>query len=269
MRYAARLAILVPLLLCATPAPALAAGWDLLLFLGRAYPRLEDRLSVSIPPPSISGVDVTVDGDPRIDADGGLVLGAALAVEAGVIGIEGRLDSVDIDFDVTGARFDLLGVEPPLTGLTGSLTLADGRLDVERLNVLSLNLRVRTPGPVGIVVSGGVSYLPSFTVGGSVPVTVVVDSPLGGISAEPRLRLIAAPQESDHRVGVNAGAGLRIGAGRLAVVADARVFSFGDYELRFAADDDTPFVDALVSSFDPVRAKPIIVTAQAGLLIRF
>jgi len=256
------------LLVLAMPSPA-AAGWDLLLLLGRAYPTLDDRLTFGIPPPSISGVEVTVTGDPRVEADGGLTLAAALTVEAGVLGLEGRIDSVDLAFDVTGARFDLAGVEPPVTGLTGSLTLADGRLDVERLNVLSLNLRVRTPGPVGLVASGGVSYLPSFTVGGSVPVTVVVNSPLGDLTAVPRLGLMASPDESEHRVGVNAGAGLRAGGDRIAVVGEARVFVFREYELRFVATDETGFADELVTSFAPVRVRPLIVTAQAGLLIRF
>jgi hypothetical protein len=256
------------LLLFATPAPALA-GWDLLLFLGRAYPRLEDRLRFRIPTPSIPGVDVTVDGVPEIQADGGRTLGGALTIESGVIGIEGRLDSIDMAFDVTGARFDLTGVSAPLTGLTGRMTLADGRLDLKRMHVLSLNLRVRTPGAVGLVFSGGVSYLPDFSVEGSVPITVVVDTPLGELMAVPRLGLAPSPDETAHRLGVNGGVGLRAGGGRFAFVGEMRAFVFRDYEWRFVASEAPGAVDELVSSFGSVTVRPLIVTAQVGLLIRF
>lgn len=268
MRRPVRIALLAVALLF-TAAPPAFADWSLLLFLGRTYPTFDDRLSFRIPAPSIPGVLVTVDGTPSLDADGGLTLGAVLAAEAGVIGVEGRIDSANVDFDVEGARYALLGVDPPLTGLTGSLSLADGRLDVNRLNMLSFNLRLRTPGAFGLVVSGGVSYLPSFTVSGSVPLSIEVDSPLGPITAEPRLRLVVEPDGAGNRIGVNAGAGLQAQGRRVGFIVEARIFAFRDYELRFASDDDLPFVNELVSSFEPVVFKPVIVTAQAGLVFRF
>lgn len=259
------------LILLLIPTPAFA-GWDLLLFIGRAYPRLDDRLRFEIPPPSIANVDVTTTGDPVLQGDGGLTLGGALTVEAGVLGLEGRLDSVEMAFDVAGARFDLEPSDASLSGISGSLTLADGRLDLRRLNILSGNLRVRTPGPVGVVFSGGVSYLPRFEVQGSVPITVAVDTPIGGLSVVPRLGLEVLPEDDGGRVGLNAGAGLRVGAGNVAFVGEARVFAFREYELRFVADADDDLdglVDELVGAFDTVRVRPVIVTAQGGLLIRF
>lgn len=268
MRTLARSFGLAVLLTTLAPGQALA-GFDLYLFLGRAYPGIDDRLRFDIPAPSIPGVNVSVAGAPEIKADGGLTFGGAIAIEAGVVALEGRLDAINLAFDVTGARFDLMGVNPPLSGLTGRMTLADGRLDLQRLNVLSLNLRVRTPGPIGVVASGGISYLPGLTIDGTVPVAVVVDTPLGELAATPRLGLEVSPDEEMSRVGLNAGAGLRIGAGPVAIVGEARAFLFREYALRFTTSGDGGVIEDLASSFAQVRVRPLIVTAQAGLLIRF
>jgi hypothetical protein len=251
--------------LLAIPRPALA-GWDLLFFLGRAFPKSDDRLTFPLPAPSIPGVDVTVDGRPRIEADGGPTFGGSVAAEAGVIAIEGRLDAPSIGFNLTGARYDLVGVEPPLTGLTATVRLSDGRLDVERLKLWSANVRVRTPGPVGLVASGGLSFLPSFTVTGAVPLSI--EGPgVGGLGT--RLRLAVAPGEPKNKLGVNAGAGLRVGSSHLAVVAEGRVFYFREYELQIVPENDVPVIGAAVSSFPTVQFRPIIVTAQVGLLFGF
>jgi hypothetical protein len=264
MRQTSRIVAIV-LALLAAPQPAYA-GWDLLLFFGRAFPRSDDRLTFPLPPPSVPGVEVTVAGTPRLETDGGPTFGGALAAEAGVIGFEGRFDAVQIGFDLTGAQYHLLGVEPPLTGLTATVVLPDGRFDIDRLKLWSFNLRIRTPGPVGLVASGGLTFLPEFEVSGSVPVTVQ-DGPVAGSSAQ--LRLAVAPGESGSRRGVNAGAGLRIGGERVALVAEGRVFYFREYELQILSEGDLPIFGDASTSFRPVQFRPLIVTAQAGLLFRF
>jgi hypothetical protein len=90
--------------------------------------------------------------------------------------------------------------------------------------------------------------------------------PLPGV--EPRLRLRLAPGESEHRIGANAGAGLRLG-GRVALMAEVRGFFFREYELRFAADGAPDLAAALVENLEVVRFRPVIVNAQAGLVFRF
>jgi hypothetical protein len=256
--------LLAVVLLAATPRPA-GAGWDLMLFLGRAFPTLEERLTFNVPAPTFPGVDVTTIGSPVLTPEGGLTLGGALTIEAGVVGLEARLDSVALGFDFSGVRYELTGVAPPATGITGSLTLADGQFEVDRLNLLSVNLRLRTPGPVGITVSGGMSFLPRFDVSGSVPIEVV----LGPFGQSVAIGLVIAPEESRHRFGVNAGGGLRFGGSRVALAAEGRVFYFGDYQLTIVSADANPLLDDLLAGFDPVRFRPVIVTAQAGLLFRF
>jgi hypothetical protein len=165
-----RLPVFVTIVMVAlvAPAGALAQGGDFTIFVGGAYPVYDERLTLRPSVPSLPAVDVTVVGTPELRADGGLVFGGALAFELGVFGIEGRLDVTDVAFDLTGARYDLRATAPPLEGVTGSITIGDGRLDVDRLYLLSINARLRTPGPIGVVLSGGLSYLPQIVITGSV-----------------------------------------------------------------------------------------------------
>ena len=255
--------------LVAVPARARAGQMDLTLFLGRAYPVYDERLTIRPSPPSLPGVNVTVSGDPVIRADGGLVIGGALAFEVGVLGIEGRVDGTEVSLDFSGARYDLRATQPPFTGLTGSVTLGGGSFDVQRFYLLSGNVRLRTPGPIGIVVSGGLSLLPDLTTSGTVPVSLDIAglSVLQGVA--PRLRLRAAPGESGHRIGLNGGAGLRLGGDRVALMAEIRGFYFRDYELRFELEDAPDFVEELLDNLDAVRFQPIIVNAQAGVVFKF
>ena len=253
----------------AVPAQAFAGQVDLTLFLGRAYPVYDERLLIRPSTPSLPGVDVTVSGDPVIRADGGLVFGGALAFEAGIFGIEGRVDGTEVGLDFSGARYDLRATQPPFTGLTGSVTLGGGSFDIRRFYLLSGNVRLRTPGPVGIVVSGGLSVLPDLTTSGTIPVSVDIAGLTVLQGAAPRLRLRAAPGESGHRIGLNGGAGLRIGGDRVALMAEVRGFYFRDYELRFELEDAPDFVEALLENVDAIRFQPIIVNAQAGLVFKF
>jgi hypothetical protein len=269
MRRPLALGALLLSMWCVAAPDAHAGQIDLTVFLGRAYPVYDERLVIRPSSPSLPGVDIDVSGDPLIRTDGGLVLGAALAFEFGILGIEGRIDGTEIGFDVSGARYDLRATQPPFTGLTGSIAIGDGRFDADRFYLLSGNVRLRTPGPIGLVVSGGVSFLPDVTISGSVPLTVRIDGlpVLPGI--EPQLRLRVAPGESEHRVGINGGAGLRLGGGALALMAEVRAFYFRAYDLRFDAAGAPDFVARFVESTDVVSFRPVIVNAQMGLVIKF
>jgi hypothetical protein len=249
-------------------AEARAGQVDFTVFLGGAYPVHDERLTIRPTVPSLPGVDISVAGDPVIRPAGGLVLGAALAFEVGIVALEARVDGTQVGFDLSGARYDLRASDGPLTGLTGSVTVGDGRFDARRFYLVSGNVRLRTPGPIGLVASGGISVLPDVTITGSVPVSLQLSGVPVGV--EPRLRLRAAPGESGHRFGVNGGAGLRIGGHRVALMGEVRVFFFRDYDLRLEAEGAPDIVVApLVDVFDGIRFRPIIVNAQAGLVFRF
>ncbi|RPJ69773.1 MAG: hypothetical protein EHM24_17600, partial [Acidobacteria bacterium] len=124
-----------------------------------------------------------------------------MALEFGVLAIEGRLDATNVGFDVRGARYDLRATQPPLQGLTASLAVGNGRLDVQRLNLVSVNLRLRTPGPIGIIASGGLSYLPDIEVTGSVPLDVQINGEPVLPTFQPGLTLVATPEQAGNRWG--------------------------------------------------------------------
>ncbi|HSK10134.1 MAG TPA: hypothetical protein VK911_11190 [Vicinamibacterales bacterium] len=268
MARAIALTLLASALLLA-PRAAPAQHLDLTVFVGQAYPVLDGDLVLRAPSvPSLPGVDVTASQTPELRVDGGSVFAVAIAFGGDILGIEGRLDATDVGFDATGARYTLRSTTPPFQGLDGSVSIANGRFDVKRLNLLSLNLRLRTPGPIGLVASGGLSYLPDIEISGSVPLSAEVAGNVLLPPVQPRLRLTARPGESEHRWGVNAGAGVRVG-GRVSLVAEARIFYFRDYQLQFGLEGGLPYLDELVDSIESFRFEPVFVNAQAGLSVRF
>jgi hypothetical protein len=245
-----------------------AQGLDLTVFAGRAFPIYDERLVLRAGAPSIPGVEVTTQGTPELRAAGGAVYGAALAFELGIVGIEGRLDSTRVGLDFTGARYDLRGIEPPFDGLTASLIADAGRFDADRVHLLSLNARLRTPGPLGLVASGGVSYLPDIRVTGTLPLAVQAPALPIVPGLDARLTLRATPGQAEHRFGLNGGLGVRAG-GRIGLVAEARAFYFREYELRFGTETGPDLIDDLLANVAPVRFRPLFVNAQAGLVFRF
>jgi hypothetical protein len=247
---------------------AAAQTVDLTLFVGRAFPTYDERLTLRPPTPSLPGFDVTAVGTPVLEADGGPVFGGALAVVWGIFGIEGRLDATDVGLEFSGARYDVRGTQPPFEDLAASLTIADGRFDADTIALWSANARLRTPGPVGLVVSGGLSYLPGITLTGTVPVRLNVSSIPTLPEFDARLRLRAVPGQSDHKWGVNGGAGLRFG-GRVAFIGEVRVFYFPSHELRFDVEDELEVFQELLDSLEPIRFDPVFVNAQVGVTFRF
>lgn len=253
-------------LLTGTPS-ASAQSVDVTIFAGLAYPTYDERLVLRPGVPSIPGVDVTVTESPILRGDGGGVYGAAVGLGFGLVALEGRLDSIGAGIDFSGARYELRGDAFPFQGVTASIIADAGRFDADRISVLSINGRIRTPGPVAVVASAGLSYLPDITVSGSVPLRVVApDLPPLGFDAGLTLR--GTPGGSEHRFGINAGAGLRIG-GRVALVAEARAFYFREYQLRFATTDGPALLDDLLQESDPIRFEPVFINAQVGLSFRF
>jgi hypothetical protein len=260
-------AICAMLFLLGAPAHAAAQTLDVTLFGGLAYPLYDERLTFQLPAPALSGVEVTVAESPILRGDGGPVFGAALGLEFGMIGIEARFDSVDAGLEFTGARYDLRGTTFPFQGLTASIVAAPGRFDAERISLVSLNARVKTPGPISIIASGGLSYLPDIDISGSVPLNVNAPQ-LPPLGFDATLTLRGVPGRSEHRLGLNGGAGLRVG-GRVALHAEVRGFYFRDYELQFASADGPDLLDDLLADADPVSFSPVFINAQIGVAFRF
>lgn len=261
------LAILFVLSLVGSAARVSAQGVDITVFGGIAYPLYEERLTFRPSTPSLPGVDITAAIPPVLRAEGGPVFGAAVAFEAGIFGIEGRWDSLSAGIEFTGARYDLRGTAFPFQGLTATLIAQPGQFDTDRISMLSVNARIRTPGKIGLIASGGLSYLPDMTISGSVPLTVQApDLPALGFDAALTLR--AVPGESEHRFGINGGAGVRIG-GRVALIGEVRGFYFTDYELQFASLNGPELLDELLAEANLIRFSPVFINAQVGISFRF
>ena len=263
MRRIVRFVSLLALVL-AGARPAFAQGGDVTIFGGYAFPTYSHTFTSSLPSvPALPGIEITPDGNFVLEATGGSVFGGAAAFElGGFFAIEGRFDSTSIKLRSSGVRYTISG-----GGLEGSISLAAGDIPVDRLNMLSLNIRLRTPGLVSFYASGGLSYLPSFSVGGSIPLVVDVSGlPLPGF--EIPVSLDVAPSESSYRFGVNGGAGLRFAvAPKVSLVVEGRVFYFKDYELAINVPDLPGFANS--GAIRIVTFEPVVVNVVGGLAIRF
>lgn len=260
--------LLVFLVTATAGSTAEARQLDLALLVGRAYPLIEERLAFRPPDPSLPGVDVGVSGDPVLRVDGGAVFGAVLGVNLGVIGVEARVDATDVGFDLRGARYEFRPVDSRAPQGAAALAVGNGRFDARRFYLVSGNVRVRTPGATGLIMSGGLSVLPDVAISGSVPLAAEIGGfPVAGIA--PRVRLRIAPGQSEHRIGGNAGIGLQVGAGPIALRAEVRVFAFRDYDLHFDVVGAPDHVEDLLDEVVLIRFQPVIVNAQAGLVLRF
>jgi len=254
----------VALLVWAGSTPAFAQGGDISFFGGYTYPTYEQTFRATLPPvASAPGIILTPDGDYTLDAKGGPVFGVSGAFElGGFFAIEGRFDSATIKLHSGGVRYTLDAGD-----VTGSISLAEGPIEVDHLNMLSLNLRLRTPGVVTFYASGGLSYLPSFEVTGSIPLQVDI-SGVNIPSFEVPVKLQVAPTDSSFRFGVNGGAGLRFPlAPHVSLLGEGRVFYFHEYELQ-AVIPDAPGVPD-INQLGIIKFRPLIVTATVGIAIRF
>jgi hypothetical protein len=243
--------------------PASAQGGDVTFFGGYAYPTYSQQFTYRPPMISVPGIEVRPEGELTLDAKGGLTIGVAGAFElGGFFAIEGRFDSTAIDLYSSGVRYTVSG-----SGLSGALSIGQGPLSVDRLNLLSLNLRLRTPGAVSLYASGGLSYLPKFEVSGSIPLSIQLPGTVIPDTQIP-LRLVVAPSDSSNRVGVNGGLGLRVKvAPGVSLIGEIRGFYFKRYDLILESTDRT--LNTLVGGFRTVQFDPIVVNATGGLSISF
>ena len=147
----------------------------------------------------------------------------------------------------------------------------EGTVALDRLLPVSLNLRYRGGGRVGLVASAGVSYLPSLDYAVTQELGIGAIGGVGGIEL-PTLPLEAGGQ-IDGFWGANAGIGLRI---RLSDAVSANVegrgFFFGERELEWKIDRfpiSPELGELLRRQLDPIRFTPGFFQATAGLSVRF
>ena len=234
-------------------------------------------------PPLIPGADIRQEGVFTLEAGGSTALGGSASFYLiPLLGLEARLDTLDVQVNVTGARFDVRADLPaPLPDLDTTLNLSPGTVSLDRLRPVSLNLKLKTPGAVGVTISGGVSYLPALSLTVTQPLALGVTGLNGGQLQIASLALKAEGRpESDggrSQFGVNGGVGLRLALGsRLALSAEGRYFFFGKNRLTWSSAADrplTPLEESLLRSallrLDAVEFNPQAFQATVGVALVF
>ena len=260
-------------LLLLSPATGGAGQLEISGWVGPSLPFYSQSFSYQPPAvPPLPGVSVEQLGEFRFDASGGVSFGAGVAWHpAGPLGVELRLDSGAIDVTQDGARFRVT-VHPPAPLPPLSLDVeTQGTITLGRLLPISLNLRYRGGGRVGLVASAGLSYLPSLDF------TVSQELGIGAIGGVGGIELPTVPLEAGGQIdgfwGANAGLGLRLRlSGSVSANIEGRGFFFGERELDWKIDRfplSPELGEALRQQLDPIRFTPGFFQATAGLSVRF
>ena len=260
-------------LLVLAPATGGAGSLELSGWVGPSLPFYSQSFRYQPPAvPPLPGFGVEQVGEFRFDASGGVSFGAGLAWHgAGPLGVELRVDSGAIDVTQEGATFRVT-VRPPSPLPPLSLDVeTQGTVTLSRLLPVSLNLRYRGGGRVGLVASAGVSYLPSLDY------TVTQELGIGAIGGLGGIELPTLPLEAGGEIegfwGANAGVGLRIRlSDSVSANLEGRGFFFGERELEWSVDrfpGSPELGEALRQQLDPIRFTPGFFQATAGLSVRF
>jgi hypothetical protein len=234
-------------------------------------------------PPLIPGIDIRQEGVFTLDAQGGAALGgSATFYLLPRLGLEVRLDTLDVQVSTTDARFDVRADLPaPLPDLETTLALSAATVSLDRLRPVSLNLKFKTTGTVAFTLSGGVSYLRALSLTVTQPLALGVTG-LNGAQfqiATLALRAEARPETAGDgsQFGVNGGLGLRLGLGsHLALSAEARYFYFGKTRLAWSSASERPLTPieepllrAALPRLDAVEFNPQCFQATVGLAVVF
>jgi hypothetical protein len=256
------------------PATGRAGQVELSAWVGPSLPFYSQSFHYQPPAvPPLPGFGVEQMGEFRFDASGGVSFGGGVAWHpgGGALGVEARVDTGAIDVTQDGASFRVT-VRPPAPLPPFSLDVAtQGTITLDRLLPVSLNLRYRSGGRVGLVASAGVSYLPGFDF------AVKQELGLGAIGGAGGIELPTLPLEAGGHVegflGGNAGLGIRVGLGAsVSANLEGRAFFFGERELEWQVDrfPVSPVIgEALRQQLGPIRFTPGFFQATAGLSVRF
>lgn len=251
-----------------------AAGFEVAVFTGPAIPTYKQTFTFAGGSPQFQLARLTVKEAPSLDAEGGLSLGAAATIYlSNSFGIEGRVDSMDVDLVSFGGDYTLELGPPGSPVTTIPVTLGSAQTDLRRVRPLSLNLKFLSQGRVGVGLSAGVSYLPNVELNALPTLTVAnlrASFPIS-LTATP-----ANPKETRH-LGVNGGLTVQIKiAGGFSILGEARGFAFKRSQLRWEAKEtgslsavEKALLASIVTQLETPQFTPGFWTARAGLAFRF
>jgi opacity protein-like surface antigen len=284
-----RLRLAVAVLWMGLAAEAAAVEIEIAGQVGLAMPTYEQTftydpgpLSVSFPP--FGQITANQNGEFQAEGKGSSAFGGAITFYlAPSFGLEARVDSAGLDIETSGAVFHVSANLPaPIPDFSTNVDLGEGRFDVGRLQPLSLNVKLRTPGRVRLALSGGVSYLPSVEATAEQPIGLGITGIRGLTMVDVgslKFRAEAAPGDDDagNRIGANVGAGVQIGlAAKVSLTLEARGFLFPKHELEWQPVIPGPLsileqqlLDRIRDEVEPIEFNPTFFTVTAGLAIGF
>lgn len=251
-----------------------ASGFEVALFTGPTIATYKQTFAFTGGSPQVQFARLNVKESPSLEAEGGVAFGlAATFFLSNSFGLEGRLDSVDIDLQSFGGNYTLELGPPGSPVSTLPVTLGDGQTDLERVRPLSLNLRFQSQGRVGIGLSAGLSYMPAVDINAAPTLTVA------NLNASFPISLVATPVNPDqtHHLGFNGGLTIQIKiASGFALVGEARGFTFKRSELQWQSKEtgalsavEKALLSSIAAQLEIPEFTPGFWTARAGLAFRF
>jgi len=261
---------------------ARAASLEIAGYGGLTIPFYEQTFTVSLAPPTnvFPGVSIQQERPLSLNAKSGLILAGGATLYLGVVGIEARYDSATVDITSTPPLYTVT-LSRPFPNFHFTLEPAPTVITITNLTPMSLNLKLRTPGPLRFFVSGGVSYLPDF----QLAVQQKLDLSVAGIPLPPGINLgsltataVTRPEDPDKgHLGGNAGLGLQIQLGEhIALVGEARGFFFPKQVLTWQVSQQPGFVtlpsevtNALAQQLQPIHFNPAYFHLVGGLAFTF
>jgi opacity protein-like surface antigen len=287
----------LPILAAAALLPLTASAGtnvDLALYLGGSFPGYSQTLTYNPGPVTVPIPDlvITQSGAFTFEGSGGLVVSGGVSLYfGGILGIEGRYDTVRVHINETapsyGVSVTLPGVSQPVTA---SLDLGLGTVDLSTLKPWSLNLKLRTPGSVRFFASGGVSHLPSFdfTVSqriglGVTGLNVITrQATIASVGISGALTPVASENGGDNpasfsKWGGNLGGGLQFSVSKnITLIAEGRYFYFPSQKFEWTVSADRSLssieqslLDATLARVPQVEFKPQFFQVTGGITISF
>ena len=290
VRHHVRLGILAASALLSGLSRGEAAQLEVSAHVGQALPFFEQTVtydpgSATISIPGLANINLTQRGAFKLDGKGGSTIGGAVTLYfVPGFGLEGRIDSAALEIRPGGATYHVdIDLPAPLPDVSRDATFIDGTVDVDRLQPISLNLKLRTPGRVAFTLSGGVSILPDVHIDArqrlGIGITTFNNSNATVSIGSVVFRATVRPEDDDaaKRIGGNIGAGLRLGlGGPLALHAEARYFHFPKHELEWKPEIEGPLsplegnlLSALEGRIDPLEFYPAFFQATVGVSLSF
>ena len=269
------------------PASAPAQSVEFSFFLGQTIPTYDQVFNYApdIALPVISGVTIQQQGSFQLSAKGGPAFGGSVSFfPVDFFGVELRVDSVDFQIDTSAPSFDAtVNLPPPLPPISGTLDLDQGEFEVNRLNPVSVNLKLRTPGNAKFFVSGGFSYLPELTVTarqqvglGVTGIEALTNLNLGAVTLRAEPLPADLIEQDGGRWGANAGAGVQVFfTDNIGLTGEVRVFRFSNQRFVWRGEDtnasslERELIQELEEALPVIAIEPIFFHAVAGIVLRF